>query len=397
MQYRFGSYAIDPTRRELRCGTELIAVEPQVFDVLHYLVRHRDRVVSKDDLISAVWNGRIVSESALASRINSARAAIGDSGEAQRLIKTLRGKGFRFIGTVTESGAPPARGVASAEPASVLRQEVRYCTASDSVHIAYAALGSGPPLVRTGTWLTHLEYDWESPVHSPLLHALAQHYRLVRYDSRGTGLSDWEVGEISLDAFLSDLECVVDAVGLERFPLLGMSQGAAISVAFAAHHPERVSRLILYGGYSRGVRRHATPEQIEQADAILTLIRHGWGQANPAFRQILTTRFAPAASSEQIQWFNELQRRTTSGENAARIRKACDEIDITMLLPQIKVPTLVMHLRDDPAIPFEEGRRIAAMIPGARLVELDGPNHVILEGDRGWDRFLDEIDTFLRE
>jgi pimeloyl-ACP methyl ester carboxylesterase/DNA-binding winged helix-turn-helix (wHTH) protein len=394
LPYRFEGYAIDTAKRELRRGAELIAVEPQVFDLLDYLVRHRDRVVSKDELMAAVWNGRIVSESALTSRINSARAAIADSGEEQRLIKTLRSKGFRFIGAVTDGGEPPDR--TATEPGSALRQEVRFCTASDGVHIAFAAVGSGPPLVRTGTWLTHLEYDWESPVHSPLLHALAQHYRLVRYDSRGTGLSDWDVGDISLEAFVSDLQCVVDAVGLERFPLLGLSQGAAISIAYAVRHPERVSRLILYGGYASGLRCNATPEQIEQADAVLTLIRHGWGQANPAFRQILTMRFTPAATAEQVQWFNELQRRTTSGENAARIRKACDEIDVTALLPQLKVPTLVMHLRDDPAIPFEEGRRIAAAIPGARFVELDGPNHLIMEGDPAWKRFLEEIATFLQ-
>jgi pimeloyl-ACP methyl ester carboxylesterase/DNA-binding winged helix-turn-helix (wHTH) protein len=394
LPYRFEGYAIDTAKRELRRGADLIAVEPQVFDLLDYLIRHRERVVSKDDLMAAVWNGRIVSESALTSRINSARAAIGDSGEEQRLIKTLRGKGFRFVGAVTDAGEPPAPSVT--EPGSALRQEVRFCTASDGAHIAYAAVGSGPPLVRTGTWLTHLEYDWESPVHSPLLHALAHHYRLVRYDSRGTGLSDWDVAEISLEAFVSDLQCVVDAVALERFPLLGLSQGAAISIAYAVRHPERVSRLILYGGYASGLRCYATPEQIEQADAVLTLIRHGWGQANPAFRQILTMRFAPAANAEQIQWFNELQRRTTSGENAARIRKACDEIDVTALLPQVKVPTLVMHLRDDPAIPFEEGRRIAAGIPGACFVELDGPNHLIMEGDPAWKRFIDEITDFLQ-
>lgn len=397
MILQFDDYALDIERRELRRGGELVAIGPLVFDLLLYLVRNRDRVVTKDDLIADVWGGRIVSDSTLTSHVNAVRKAIGDSGEEQRLVRTVHRKGLRFVGTAIEAATPPAPNAASvAEPGADLRQEVRYCTASDGVHIAYAAVGNGPPLVRTGTWLTHLEYDWESPVWSPHLHALAEQYRLIRYDARGNGLSDRDIAEFSFDVFLRDLEAVVDAVGLKQFPLLGVSQGAAISIAYAVRHPERVTRLILYGGYARGLRRHATPAQLEQADAVLTLIRHGWGQENPAFRQILTTRFAPAANPEQIRWFNELQRRTASGETAARIRKAVDEIDVTDLLPQVKVPTLVLHLREDAAAPFEEGRRIAAGIPGARLVELEGKNHAMLEGDPGWNRYFDEIKAFLR-
>jgi pimeloyl-ACP methyl ester carboxylesterase len=264
------------------------------------------------------------------------------------------------------------------------------------VRIAYAEVGQGPPLMKTGHWLTHLEYDWESPVWKPFLRRMAARHRLIRYDKRGNGLSDWDVKNVSFDAFLDDLESVVAAVGLQRFPLFGMSQGAAISVAFAVRHPERLTHLVLYGGFARGVRRRGGEDAIAQSDALLTLMRHGWGQDNPAFRQIFTTRFVPAGTAEQVQWFNDLQRRTTSPDNAVRIRRAVDEIDISDLLPQVRVPTLVLHCRDDAAIPFEEGRRLAAGIAGAHFVALEGRNHVILEGDPGWDRLFDEIEAFLQ-
>ena len=236
---------------------------------------------------------------------------------------------------------------------------------------AYATVGDGPPLVKAANWLNHLEYDWQSPVWSHLLKAIAAKHRLIRYDERGNGLSDWDVDEISLDAFIRDLETVVDANGLERFPLLGVSQGCAVSIAYAARHPERVSHLVLYGGYARGRRKRGQQAEIDQADALLTLMRQGWGQENPAFRQIFTSLFIPDATAEQAQWFNDLQRVTTSPENAARIRYALDNIDVSPLLTSIRVPTLVLHCRNDAVQPFEEGRRMAAGIAGSRFVALE--------------------------
>ena len=218
---------------------------------------------------------------------------------------------------------------------------------------------------------------------------------LIRYDERGNGLSDRDVGDISFEAFVTDLETVVDAAGFERFPLLGISQGCAVSIAYAVRHPDRVTRLVLYGGYARGSRRRGSSAAIEQADAMLTLMRHGWGQESPEFRQIFTSRFVPDATVEQAQWFNDLQRKTASPENAVRIRKVLDEIDVESLLPMITVPTVVLHCRDEAAVPFEEGRRMAAGIPGARLVALEGRNHLILEDEPAWPRFLEEVRAFL--
>jgi pimeloyl-ACP methyl ester carboxylesterase len=215
--------------------------------------------------------------------------------------------------------------------------------------------------------------------------------RLIRYDARGNGLSDWDARDISFDAFVRDLETVVEANGLKRFALLGISQGCAVSIAYAVRYPERVSHLVLYGGFARGRNRRGLAE----ADTLITLVRQGWGRENPAFRQFFTSLFLPEGTAEQMQWFNDLQRITTSPENAARILTATGGIEVSDLLPRVTVPTLVLHCRNDAAQPFEEGRRIAAGIPGARFVALEGNNHLILESEPAWARFIEEIETFL--
>ncbi len=398
VQFVFGDYSLDVGRRELRRGQNLVQLEPQVFDLLVYLVRNRDRVVTRDDIFAAVWGGRIVSESTLSSRITAVRKAIGDSGEQQALIRTAARKGIRFIGEVSEQTEGPAQPIAApaATATSRLRQEVHFCTASDGVRIAYAEVGHGPPLIKAGNWLNHLEYDWESPIWSPFLHTLAADHRLIRYDARGNGLSDWEVKDLSLEAFVRDLESVVEATGLDRFPLLGMSQGCAVSIAYAVRHPERVSHLVLYGGFARGRRKRGSQQDIAGGDAIVTLIRQGWGQDNPAFRQMLTSLFMPGATPEQMQSFNDMQRITTSPENAARLRQSVDEIDVTDLLASVNIPTLVLHARNDAMQPFDEGRRLAMGIRGARFVALESRNHMILQNDPVWSRFFDEIENFLK-
>jgi pimeloyl-ACP methyl ester carboxylesterase/DNA-binding winged helix-turn-helix (wHTH) protein len=398
VKFLFGNHVLDVGRRELKRGSALIAMEPQVFDLLVYLIRNRDHVVSKDDLIAGVWGGRIVSESTLTSRINAVRKAVGDSGEKQKLIRTIARKGIRFVGAVSDP-SPPGKVIAAgkAEPSSADPQhEIHFCTASDGVRIAYALAGQGPPLVKAANWLNHLEYDWQSPIWSHLLHALAGEHRLVRYDARGNGLSDWEVDDVSFDAFVRDLESVVEAAGLDRFALLGISQGCAVSIAYAVRYPERVTRLVLYGGFARGRRKRGSQQEIESSDAIVTLMRQGWGQENPAFRQLFTSLFIPGGTPEQMQWFNDLQRITASPENAVRLRRAVDEIDVTELLPRVRAPTLVLHCRNDAMQPFEEGRRLAAGIPGARFVALEGRNHLVLESDPAWTRLLHELKIFLK-
>jgi DNA-binding winged helix-turn-helix (wHTH) protein/pimeloyl-ACP methyl ester carboxylesterase len=396
VQYVFGEYVVDTQRVELRRGTVPIALEPQVFDLLVFLLKNQDRVVTQDEIFDNVWNGRIVSQSTLTSRINAARTAIGDSGQKQKSIKTFSRKGYRFVGDLVVVGGPEqVHAEAPPTAAKELRQEIQFCTSSDGVRIAYARVGEGEPVIKAGNWLNHLEYDWESPVWSHLLKWMAGNWHLVRYDARGNGLSDRDVLDISFDAFVRDLEAVADASGFERFTLFGASQGCAVSIAYAVKHPDRVKKLVLYGGFARGRRIRGGTEDIANADAMLTLMRTGWGQENPAFRQVFTSLFVPEGTPEQTRWFNELQRITTSPENAVRIRYVSDVMNITDLLPQVKVPTLVLHCESDAVQPFEEGRLLAASIPGARFVGLEGRNHLILENDSCWPRFQEEIAAFI--
>lgn len=291
------------------------------------------------------------------------------------------------------AAAQPAPAASAAE-ADTARQRVRFCTAPDGVRIAYATLGHGPPLVKTANWMSHLEYDWKSPLWRHLARDLSRDFQLVRYDQRGNGLSDWSVADFSLEAFVSDLEAVVGAAGLQRFPLLGVSQGCRVAVAFAARHPERVSHLILYGGSARGWK-HRSPAAREARASLQALIRQGWGRDNPAFRQVFTTLFMPDASPQQTAWFNELQRVSTSPENAVRITEASSEIDVTGLLGDVRAPTLIMHATEDAMVPFEEARLLAAGIPGARFVALDSPNHLLLDDEPAFARFLSEIRELL--
>jgi pimeloyl-ACP methyl ester carboxylesterase len=264
------------------------------------------------------------------------------------------------------------------------------------VRIAYARVGRGPPLVKTGNWMTHLEYDLESPIWRHLYRELCREHTLIRYDARACGLSDWEVDTMSFDAFVGDLETVVDAAGLERFALLGISQGCAVSIAYTSRHPERVTHLVLYGGFAQGSKRRTRdPAELERITAMTTLTRLGWGQENPAFRQLFTSQFMPDATKEQADWFNELQRVSSSAENAARYMESIAEADVAPLLSGITVPTLVMHARNEARVPFDAGRRMAASIPGARFVPLEGRNHLFLETEPAFGRFVEEVRAFL--
>jgi pimeloyl-ACP methyl ester carboxylesterase len=288
-----------------------------------------------------------------------------------------------------------APGVAAPSPVDI-RQEIRFCTAPDGVQLAYSRIGQGPPLMKTGNWMTHLEFDLESPIWRHLYQELARDHTLIRYDARGNGLSDRVVDDISFDAFVGDLEAVVDAANLGRFALLGISQGCSVSIAYAVRHPERVSHLVLYGGYAIGRNRRArTAAEKEEEDAMMTLMRVGWGKENPAFRQLFTSQFVPGGTKEQAEWFNELQRITVSAEMAARLSTATGEIDVSSLLPRVSVPTLVLHARDDARVPFEAGRRMAAGIPGARFVALTGRNHLFLETEPAFAQFLEQTKAFL--
>ena len=275
------------------------------------------------------------------------------------------------------------------------RQQVRFCEARDGTRLAYSRAGEGPPLVKTANWLNHIEFDWESPLWRHWLSELTRGHCLIRYDERGNGLSDWDTPEISFEAFVDDLETVVDCAGLDQFDLLGISQGTGVSIAYAVRHPERVRRMVLLGGYACGWRVRADPPEVERREAMLALARSGWGSDNPAYRQLFTGLYVPEASEQQTRWFNDMQRKSASAENAVRLQKVFSTIDVRELLPQVKVPTLVLHSRNDQAIPLAAGKEIADGIPGARFVALDSQNHILLEEEPAWGAFVNELRGFL--
>ena len=400
MRLHFAGYTFDPSRCELRLEGKLIHMEPQVFDVLAFLIENRDRVVTKDELFASVWQGRIVSETTLSSRINAARRAIGDSGEKQAFIRTVARKGFLFCGDLIR--CEPAGSVMS-EPDSTRQavanparnQKVTFCKTSGGVHLAVGTIGEGPPLVKVANWVTHLEYDWRSPIEQPLLQRLSRERQLVRYDARGTGLSDRETADISFETFVEDLETVVDALHLEQFSLFGISQGVAVAAAYTARHPQRVRKLVLHGGYAQGRRRRHSAADEEQAEAFTTLMRYGWGREHSAFMQAFSSIYVPKGSAEQVRCFIELQRIASSVETAIRIRRACDQIDVVGLLAQVCAPTLVTHSRYDHVAPFEQGRSLAMLIPGAHLVALESDNHAILPDEPAWEIWVSAIEEFL--
>jgi DNA-binding winged helix-turn-helix (wHTH) protein/alpha-beta hydrolase superfamily lysophospholipase len=396
----FNNLTLDTQRRELRAGDAAIAIEPQVFDLVVYLIENRDRVVSKDDLIASVWAGRIVSDSTLDSRINAARKAIGDSGKEQRLIRTVARKGVRFVGEVHEADKPQDTHVRRASaplPSSRPSQTISFCRASDGVNIAMASAGAGPILLKTANWLNHLEYDWLSPIWFPMYSRLAARFQLVRYDGRGNGLSDWNVPDISFAGFERDLDAVAATLAAQRFILLGFSQGAANAISYAVRQPHRVAGLILYGGYAQGRNRRNSLDDLETAQAFLSIMRQGWGEEDSAFLRAFSSLYLPNGSREQIKWYADLQRLSTSGEVAARLRAACDDIDVVELLPRVNVPTLVIHARKDCVVRIDQGRFLAANIPGARFVGVDSENHVPIAGEPAWDHLLNEIETFATE
>lgn len=396
--YQFEQCELDPRRRELRRSGRVVHVEPQVFDVLVHLLQHSDRVVTKNELLDSVWGDRFVSDATVTSRLKAARRAIGDDGRSQRLIATVHGVGYRFVGPIEDesNGPADASGSSPAIPRQRDSQEIRYCRSPDGVRIAYATTGSGPPLVKAANWLTHLDLEWQSPIWSHWIDALSQSHQLVRYDERGCGLSDWEVDDFSLEAWVEDLELVVDSVGLDRFPLVGLSQGGAVAVAYAVRHPERVTRLVLVGAYSRGrLARAATPEEREEADLDLQVGRVGWRRDDPAYRQVFAAQFLPDATREDWDAFNEVQRATTSTENVVRFLDTFAQLDVSELAPRIACPTLILHARDDRRVPKTQARELGALIPGSVVRLIDSGNHVTMADEPAWEDVVRLISTFL--
>jgi pimeloyl-ACP methyl ester carboxylesterase/DNA-binding winged helix-turn-helix (wHTH) protein len=378
--------------RRLSHDGRVIPLRLKVFDTLLVLVERAGHLVTKQELLDAVWPEANVEENNLNHNVSILRKALGESATGQQYIETVPRVGYRFASLV-ETMPVPGGHVPAALAKS--RQEIRYCTTADGVRLAYASIGSGPPLVKASNWLTHLDFEWGSPIWRHWWSALSAHHTVIRYDERGNGMSQRDIADVNFDTWVRDLETVVDAAGLDRFPLLGISRGGSIAIAYAVKHPERVSKLVLYGAFPAGLNHIGTPEQIEARRALNSLLRLGWGLKNPAFLKTFTCRFIPDATPDQEQWFDELQRVSTSPENAARLMERDMNIDVRTLLPQVQVPTVVIHCDRDKVVEAEKGRVIAAGIPGARYVSLPSRNHLMLEDEPAWTMFLEELGLFL--
>jgi pimeloyl-ACP methyl ester carboxylesterase/DNA-binding winged helix-turn-helix (wHTH) protein len=398
MIYAFGDYQLDTDLYELRHAGRSVPLEPQVFDVLAYLVSNRDRVVTRTELLDEVWGDRFVSDSALSSRVKAARRIIGDDGGKQHSIRTVHGRGFRFVAETREAASPtrPTAGTGHAAGTRPLSQQVRFCRAPDGVRLAYAVAGDGPPLVKAANWLTHLRHDWESIVWGHWLRDLSACHRLVHYDERGSGMSDWQAEDLSFESWVRDLEAVVDEVGLDRFALLGISQGGAVAVDYAVKHPERVSHLILYGAFALGrTRRARTARERQEAEVMLDIVQAGWGEDTSALRRMFAAQFMPGGTPEHWDAFDAHQRLTATPENARRLLGTSSGVDITDLAPQVCTPTLVVHSVDDRRVPYEQGELLASLIPGSQFVPLQSSNHLLLDGEPAWTEFVVALEAFV--
>lgn len=322
-------------------------------------------------------------------------AKLGVGSRMQAIIQA------RALGILKPDESPPPAPVKPmnapvARPA--LQQTVHFTASFDAARIAYARSGHGQPLVKVATFMSHLEYDLESPIWRHWLEELSREHTLIRYDERGNGLSDWDVADLSFEAWVRDLEAVADAAGFQTFSLFAHSQGGAVAVAYTVRHPERVKRLVLHGAYARGwLNRDLTPAQREEEKLLIDLMRVGWGRQNPAFRQVFALQLRPDATLEELKAFDEQMLISTSSENAARLESEMHRTDVRHLAPLIRVPTLVMHPRGDGAVPFEEGRLLASMIPGAQFVALESNNHLLTEHEPAWAKFVSALRTFLAD
>jgi pimeloyl-ACP methyl ester carboxylesterase len=386
----FDRFTLDLQRCALLRGQEEIRLRPKSLDVLRYLAEHPGRLVSKEQLIQAIWPGVAVTDDSLVQCIRDVRKALSD--DPHHIIRTVPRRGYLFAAAVSEEiVSPPLSGDSARD------QEITFCRTPDGVNIAVASAGRGKPLIFHSTWLNHIEYEWQHPVRAPLLHFLANRFRLLRFDVRGVGLSDRDAADISFEGFGRDLETVFDALDLRCPALIGIAPGAPLAIAHAVRHPERVSKLVLHGAYALGRNRRHSPQQREMADALIALMQQGWGDEHSAFMRMFSTRYLPSGSPEQITLMARLAFLSTSHENALKVMIESCEIDVLDLLPKVSVPTLVLHCQHDSVVPFDEGRRVAMSIPNARFVSLESENHIPLPGEPAWAKFTAELAAFLSD
>lgn len=362
-----------------------------------------EREIEQCDRLVVLWSAASVKS----PWVRDEAAAGRDLGKLVPLAidRTTPPLGFRQfhaldLGSWVNGGALPGElltqlGTAlAAEDRPTLTQRVRFCKASDGARLAWSVVGDGTPILKLSNWLNHLEYEWGNPLWMHWIEAMSEGHRLIRYDQRGNGMSDWNIDTPTIEQMADDVCAVADAAGIERFDLLGISQGSMIGVAFAVRHPDRVRRMALVNGFAAGWNHSNNPDYIERWEAMVTLMRTGWGQDNPAFRQMFTSLFFPHATPQQAEWWNELQRVSATPDNAVKTLRLLGDTNVGSLLEQVRVPTMVMHCRHDHVIPFEAGRRLASGIPGAKFVVLESENHLILSAEPAWPKAKRELLDF---
>lgn len=373
------------------------SVSPKASEVLAFMISQTGVVLSKEEILAAVWQDLNVNPDLVREYIFEIRKALGDSAKNPLYLETVGRRGFRLLGAISikpDEEPSSGNGVPNGQPSSL--PPVKFCRSYDGTSIAHTVSGEGYPLLISGSWMTHLEQDWHSPAFGDYIRHLSQHFSVIRYDQRGNGMSQWKDVDISFDRMVDDMEVVVDAYGFENVAVLGLSQGASVSVAYALRHPERISHLILSGGYPRGRRQRGNEVEFEESEALVKLIRTSWGNDNPAIRQILTTMFMPDATKEETQWFNEFQKLCGPAENIAQFRAMFDDINVVDMLPDVTVPTLVLHSDMDAVAPLSEGKLLASEIPNASFVQLRSPNHLLFETEPDFSRMMENINDFIR-
>jgi pimeloyl-ACP methyl ester carboxylesterase/DNA-binding winged helix-turn-helix (wHTH) protein len=398
--YEFDGFRLEMGEHRLTHQGRPVRLTGKAFATLCVLLERHGRLVPKQELMDALWPETVVEENNLDRNISAVRKALGER-NGHVFIETVPRVGYRFVASVTtittenELNAPGS-GVDEKQEIPT-RQEIRFCVAPDKTRLAYARVGTGHPLVKVASCFNHLDFEWESPIWRHWVRDLAKGHSILRYDGRGNGISEWNVDDISFESWVTDLETVVDAAGLEQFALMGHSQGGAVAIAYAVRHPERVSHLILFGAYSRGVKHREKPEAIEIRRALETLVQVNWGKSNPSFFQLVTDLYIPENATPDDQcWFRDLQQISVSNGNLVKFMQACDEINVRPLLPQVSVPTIVFHSDHDRIAPPEEGRILAAEIPGATFVPLASANHLLLAEEPAWKVFREELASFLK-
>ena len=391
---RIGAFELDEATVELRRDGQAVPVPPLVFRILCYLVHHNDRVVSKSELLDELWGHRFVSESALTVRIKAARKVLGDSGKSQHMIRTVRRRGYQFVGPVKTASSPAA--LAGRTPPIA----VRFVVGRGGLRLAIGESGSGPPLLKVANWLTQVDVDADSPIWGHWVRDLSRNHRFIRYDARGCGLSDRDLAGIplnDLDLWVDDLARVADSLDLDRVALLGLSQGGPVAIAFAARFPDRVSHLVLHGTYARGMNCRGDPQQVSQASLQVAIAKFGWASTDGRFLEIFTKQLIPDAGLDEKNWLSELQRTCCTAETAALLESAMHNVDVQDLAAGLSIPTLVTHCVDDAAVPFNEGRLLAGMIPDAKFLPLRCANHVMLQRDSAWQDFVEAVEDFTKD